>query len=67
METTLLTMSAEAEQNTRLTDFFIANSPDILYYASFIFLVGVAIMILSIFVTFGIFKALSYFRELSSF
>lgn len=54
-------------QQTRLIDFFKTTAPELLQYSGLCFLIGIASISLVILATFGIFKALSYFRQLASF
>lgn len=60
------TLLTSAEQITRLTDFFNENVQQILEFVSYTILAGFAITTIAIFIIFGIFKALSIFRDMSS-
>lgn len=59
----MLTMSVE--QTQRLNEFFTENVGQITDTAKFMFLAGFGIAIVGIFMTFGIFKALSIFNQMS--
>ena len=64
MLTALPAMSlTNAEQ--RLNDFFSENAGQIIDTAKYMFLAGFGIAIVGILITFGTFKALSIFREMS--
>lgn len=59
--------TGKMEQIQRLTEFFSDYLPEIFQYSGMCFLVGMCIVLLIILVTFGIFKALSFFRQMADF
>ena len=66
MLTALPAMSlTNAEQIQRLNDFFSENAGQIIDTAKYMFLAGFGIAIVGILITFGTFKALRIFREMS--
>lgn len=55
------------QQIQRIVDLFQFHSPDIFEFVTYSILLGAGIMTISIFVSFGIFKAYQTFRGLSEF
>lgn len=67
MTAILLAETAQVPQAQKLQTFLTDYLPDIFAYAINCFLIGLAVILVIILITFGLFKALSIFRNMADF